>query len=58
MKPAEVPKAAVTAQKDQGNVKAVKGCRTVFLKQIPYDADEDVIREALRYVFSPKMESL
>jgi len=37
---------AIQEQKASGK-KIVKGCRTVFIKQLPYDVEETTIREAL-----------
>ncbi|OWZ22632.1 hypothetical protein PHMEG_0002610 [Phytophthora megakarya] len=47
---AEAPRAVEMALKEKNqntNKKAVKGCRTVFIKQLPYEVEEDAIREAL-----------
>ncbi|KAG6623468.1 31 kda chloroplastic [Phytophthora cinnamomi] len=47
---AEAPRAVEMALKEKSqntNKKAVKGCRTVFIKQLPYEVEEDTIREAL-----------
>ncbi|GMF18414.1 unnamed protein product [Phytophthora lilii] len=45
---AEAPRAVELALKNQNTTKkAVKGCRTVFIKQLPYEVEEDTIREAL-----------
>ncbi|KAE9002513.1 hypothetical protein PR001_g18232 [Phytophthora rubi] len=47
---AEAPRAVEMALKEKNqntNKKAVKGCRTVFIKQLPYEVEEDTIREAL-----------
>lgn len=47
VQPAETPRTVMDAQKDRENAKKIKGCRTVFLKHIPYEVDEDTIRNAL-----------
>ncbi|RLN58508.1 hypothetical protein BBJ28_00006910 [Nothophytophthora sp. Chile5] len=47
---AEAPRSAELALKEQSQnatKKAVKGCRTVFIKQLPYDVEEDAVRAAL-----------
>ena len=47
---AEVPRAVEMALKEKtqnATKKAVKGCRTVYIKQLPYEVDEATIREAL-----------
>ncbi|CAI5742353.1 unnamed protein product [Hyaloperonospora brassicae] len=47
---AEAPRAIEMALKEKNQnatKKAVKGCRTVYIKQLPYEVEEDVIREAL-----------
>ncbi|CAH0481719.1 unnamed protein product [Peronospora belbahrii] len=47
---AETPRAVEMAlkEKNQNATKtAVKGCRTVYIKQLPYEVEEDIIREAL-----------
>ncbi|KAK1945904.1 Squamous cell carcinoma antigen recognized by T-cells 3 [Phytophthora citrophthora] len=47
---AEAPRAVEMALKEKNQnatKKAVKGCRTVYIKQLPYEVEEDAIREAL-----------
>ncbi|EGZ17506.1 hypothetical protein PHYSODRAFT_501188 [Phytophthora sojae] len=47
---AEAPRAVEMALKEKNQnttKKAVKGCRTVFIKQLPYEVEEGTIREAL-----------
>ncbi|GMF21676.1 unnamed protein product [Phytophthora fragariaefolia] len=47
---AEAPRAvemALKEKKQNTNKKVVKGCRTVFIKQLPYEVEEETIREAL-----------
>ncbi|KAI9987861.1 hypothetical protein PInf_024116 [Phytophthora infestans] len=47
---AEAPRAVEMALKEKtqnATKKAVKGCRTVYIKQLPYEVEEDTIRQAL-----------
>ncbi|CAI5716351.1 unnamed protein product [Peronospora effusa] len=47
---AEAPRAVEMALKEKtqnATKKAVKGCRTVYIKQLPYEVEEATIREAL-----------
>ncbi|CAI5737182.1 unnamed protein product [Peronospora destructor] len=47
---AEMPRAVEMALKEKtqnATKKAVKGCRTVYIKQLPYEVEEATIREAL-----------
>uniref|UniRef100_M4C174 RRM domain-containing protein n=1 Tax=Hyaloperonospora arabidopsidis (strain Emoy2) TaxID=559515 RepID=M4C174_HYAAE len=47
---AEAPRAVEMALKEKNQnatKKAIKGCRTVYIKQLPYEVEEDTIREAL-----------
>lgn len=45
---AETPRTVELALKEKASVKkAVKGCRTVYIKQLPYDVEESTIRAAL-----------
>ncbi|KAL4158220.1 hypothetical protein PRNP1_003999 [Phytophthora ramorum] len=47
---AEAPRAVELALKEKtqnANKKAIKGCRTVYIKQLPYDVEEEAVREAL-----------
>jgi nucleolin len=47
---AEAPRAVELALKEKtqnSNKKAIKGCRTVFIKQLPYEVEEETVREAL-----------
>ncbi|KAG7400779.1 hypothetical protein PHYBOEH_004293 [Phytophthora boehmeriae] len=50
IKRAEAPRATEQALKEKSQYatkKAIKGCRTVFIKQLPYDVEEAAIHEAL-----------
>ncbi|GLE00372.1 hypothetical protein PINS_up009129 [Pythium insidiosum] len=48
VKQAERPRTLDVALQEQKSVKkAVKGCRTVFIKHLPYDVEEAAVREAL-----------
>ncbi|TMW62737.1 hypothetical protein Poli38472_005355 [Pythium oligandrum] len=48
VKQAERPRSLEVALREQKSVKkAVKGCRTVFIKHLPYDVEESTIKEAL-----------
>ncbi|ETP15485.1 hypothetical protein F441_09766 [Phytophthora nicotianae CJ01A1] len=47
---AEAPRAVEMALKEKNQnatKKAIKGCRTVYIKQLPYEVEEDTIRQAL-----------
>ncbi|KAG7390193.1 hypothetical protein PHYPSEUDO_008647 [Phytophthora pseudosyringae] len=47
---AEAPRAVEMALQEKtqnATKKAIKGCRTVYIKQLPYEVEEDTIREAL-----------
>lgn len=45
---AQTPRMVEMALKEQKTTaKAVKGCRTVFIKQLPYDVEEQAVRDAL-----------
>lgn len=45
---AETPRTVELALKEKASVKkAVKGCRTIYIKQLPYDVEEPAIRAAL-----------
>ncbi|TDH67233.1 hypothetical protein CCR75_002163 [Bremia lactucae] len=47
---AEAPRAVELALKEKSQnllKKAIKGCRTVYIKQLPYEVEEGTIREAL-----------
>ncbi|KAJ0409079.1 hypothetical protein P43SY_002213 [Pythium insidiosum] len=48
VKQAERPRTLDVALQEQKSVKkAVKGCRTVFIKHLPYDVEEAAVRDAL-----------
>ncbi|CAK4081871.1 unnamed protein product [Aphanomyces euteiches] len=47
IRPAETPRGMDQARSSRKNVKITKGCRTVFIKQLPYDVDEATVKEAL-----------
>ncbi|KAG2788024.1 hypothetical protein PC129_g4327 [Phytophthora cactorum] len=47
---AEAPRAVEMALKEKNQnatKKAIKGCRTVYIKQLPYEVEEETIRQAL-----------
>ncbi|CEG43876.1 31 kda chloroplastic [Plasmopara halstedii] len=47
---AETPRAveqALTEKSQNATKKVIKGCRTVYIKQLPYEVEEGTIREAL-----------
>lgn len=51
IKEANAPRAGTTAGAGQGGIKAreqPKGCKTVFVRNLPYDANEEHILEAFR----------
>jgi nucleolin len=48
VKQAQRPRTLETALQEQKSVKkAVKGCKTVFVKHLPYDVEEAAVKEAL-----------
>ncbi|RHY31642.1 hypothetical protein DYB32_003302 [Aphanomyces invadans] len=49
VKPAETPRGIEQAVQNRKHIKATKGCRTVYIKQLPYDIDEETVKSALEY---------
>lgn len=45
--PPRVQSAAAESQQKQSKIVRPAGCRTVFVKNLPYDATEDAVRQAL-----------
>jgi nucleolin len=47
IKKAQKPRTLELALRNQQGVRKVKGCRTVIVKQLPYDIEEETIKKAL-----------
>ncbi|ETV67132.1 hypothetical protein H257_16542 [Aphanomyces astaci] len=47
VRPAETPRGIDQAVQSRKHVKVTKGCRTVYIKQLPYEVDEDTVKTAL-----------
>ncbi|OQR81108.1 hypothetical protein ACHHYP_16746 [Achlya hypogyna] len=46
VRPAEAPRTLEAVMSKAKNTKAIKGCRTVFVKQLPYEITEDEVKTA------------